>query len=142
MNTSIALLTGAALISCLWLPVTILVFRRYVRKVVTIMKRKDKERERKEWEGLLHKLNHYGPSAEGSSAQGLQYLVVWELDRNIKSLREKYEDKDWDTLEIIGKLTDTKEQEATMVFHKIATLLETWRNILREYEHKQNDNNT
>ena len=138
MNALILVLIGFAIASLLWLPATILIFRRYVRKVVAIMKKKEKERERKEWEGLLHKLNHYGPSAEGSSAQGLQYLVVWELDRNIKSLREKYEDKDWDTLEIIGKLNDTKEQEATMVFHKIATLLETWRNILREYDHKQN----
>lgn len=86
----------------------------------------------------MYKLNHYGPSAEGSSAQGLSYLVVRSLDMNINSLREKYEDKDWDTLEIIAKLTDTKDQEASMVFHKIATLLETWRNILREYDHKQN----
>jgi hypothetical protein len=63
------------------------------------------------------------------------------LNNNIASLREKYEAKDWDTLEIIGKLNDTKEQEATLVYHKIATLLETWRNILREYDHKQHDDN-
>lgn len=134
MNVYLGILIGSLLTLLALLPVVMLSYRRFMRRQIEAA-----ESNRQDWENLLYDLNHNGPAPEGASKVGLSRLVIMSLNNNIESLQRLLEVKDWDTTSVIERLIDTRDEEATMLFHLVSKNLETWRKVIKKYDYKQNN---
>ncbi len=96
-----------------------------------------KEEHRKEFEGLIAKINHEGPIKDGVSAVGLMNLILWAIKNSIKSLEELYAKQDWNTKEVTTDLQQIVMVELRLLYSKVSDWIESVRNHLKDYNHKQ-----
>lgn len=96
-----------------------------------------REEHRKEFEELIAKINHEGPIKDGVSAVGLMNLILWAIKSSIKTLEQLYENKDWNTKEVTTELQSIVMVELRLLYNKVADWIESVRNHLKDYNHKQ-----
>lgn len=122
-----------------------LVFRLTHRRVIKRMNaemQRLKEQHRKEWQELIYRLNHTGPIPQGSSASGLTDLISWAIKVSIDLLETLLENKDWNTISAIKQLKGIAMVELIMLRNKLNDMLNSQRNFLRDYNHKQEEDDS
>lgn len=96
-----------------------------------------KELHRKEFEELIAKVNHQGPIKDGVTALGLMGLILSAIKHSINNLEELYAKKDWNTQGVITELQEIVMTELRLLYNKVADFIESIRNHLKDYNHKQ-----
>ena len=98
-----------------------------------------KETHRKEWEDLIHKLNHTGQIPKAATSSGLIALISLAISRCISSLETLLANKDYRTGPIITELRGIAMVELSLLHKQLGDFLEAQRNHLKDYQHKQEE---
>ena len=109
----------------------------YSRKRVRRQLSEMKEKHRKEWEDLIHKLHHNGAIPKGATSLGLIELILLAISRCISSLEKLFHAKDWNTEPVITELRSIAMVELSLLHKQLGDFLESQRNHLKDYQHKQ-----
>lgn len=86
---------------------------------------------------MIMKMNHHGMIKEGSTASGLMNVILWAIGRCIGSYKELYERRDWNTEPITTELQEIAMNEMALLHRKLNDFIESKRQILRDYNYKQ-----
>lgn len=132
MNIALCILIGFVLGLLAALPGFMLVLRRFTRLKVEELNEL-KRIHSQQFQDLISRMNHEGMIPNAASALGLMNLILWAISNSITGLEKLYENKDWNTKEVITDLRGIALFELMLLHKKLGDFLEAKRNVLRDF---------
>jgi hypothetical protein len=132
VNIALCILIGFVLGLLAALPGFMLVLRRFTRLKVEELNEL-KRIHSQQFQDLIGRMNHEGMIPNAASALGLMNLILWAISNSISGLEKLYENKDWNTKEVITDLRGIALLELMLLHKKLGDFLEAKRNVLRDF---------